>query len=180
MSCRGQQYEFPFANSKPSPEMNASLIFGKKRGWFCPLSCFFVFGCVRMWSENDIQDSPSNPENSLILWGFAVFVNRPCLALVHCCFGGGLAAFQKFSLPSTNTSKTLYLQCLDSFQVPFSASSCGKCFSPHFPQTENGRGFDSLRHIKRGEYAIPISCLTCFSAWGTFLHHEQEAKPQAG
>jgi len=64
--------------------------------------------------------------------------------------GGGLAAFRKFSLPSADTSKTLYLQCLTTFQVPFSASLRGKCFSPHFPQTENGRGFDSRCHIKRG------------------------------
>ena len=40
--------------------------------------------------------------------------------------------------------------------MPFSASLYGKCFSPHFPQTENGRGFDSLCHIKRGAYTIQI------------------------
>jgi len=72
---------------------------------------------------------------------------------------GGLAAFRKFSLPSADTSKALYLQCIENFQVPFSASRCGKGFSPHFLQTENGpvcmqrtgrRGFNSLCHIKRG------------------------------
>ena len=71
--------------------------------------------------------------------------------------GGGLATFQKFSLPSANTSKTFYLQCFESFQVPFSASLRGKCFSPHFPQTENGRGFDSLCHIKRGDIITQVS-----------------------
>ena len=44
--------------------------------------------------------------------------------------GGGLAAFRKFSLPSVNTSKVLYLQCVESFRLPFSASLRGKCFSP--------------------------------------------------
>jgi hypothetical protein len=67
------------------------------------------------------------------------------------CNGGGLAAFRKSGLRSADTSKTLYLQCLESFQLPFSASRYGKCFSPHFPQTENGRGFDSRCHIKRGD-----------------------------
>ena len=52
---------------------------------------------------------------------------------------------------SSNTSNALYLQCLEGFRLPFSASRCGKCFSPHFTQTENGRGLDSLRHIKRGD-----------------------------
>ena len=71
--------------------------------------------------------------------------------------GGGLAAFRKSSLPSADTSKSRYLQCLKSFKLPFSASLRGKCFSPHFPQTENGpvcvrlartsrRGFDSFCH----------------------------------
>ena len=64
--------------------------------------------------------------------------------------GGGLAAFRKSSLPSADTSKSRYLQCLKSFKLPFSASLRGKCFSPHFPQTENGRGFDSRCHIKGG------------------------------
>ena len=96
--------------------------------------------------------------------------------------GGGLAAFRKSSLPSVDTSKALYLQCLASFRLPFSASLRGKCFSPHFvpcfavaslrdspcgsrsvccasrnPQTENGRGFDSLRHIKRGVVITRVS-----------------------
>ena len=35
--------------------------------------------------------------------------------------GGGLAAFRKFSLPSANTSKALYLQYIESFRLPFSA-----------------------------------------------------------
>jgi hypothetical protein len=70
--------------------------------------------------------------------------------------GGGLAAFQKSSLPSANTSKALYLQCLESFRLPFSASLCGKCFSPHFPQTENGRGFDSRLHIKCGDIVTQV------------------------
>jgi len=64
--------------------------------------------------------------------------------------GGGLAAFRKSSLPSADTSKALYLQYVESFRLPFSASLRGKCFSPHFPQTENGRGFDSRCHIKGG------------------------------
>ena len=87
--------------------------------------------------------------------------------------GGGLAAFRKFSLPNAITSKIYYLQYPESFQVPFSASICGKCFSPHFPQTENGpacaeasagrRGFDSRCHIKLGDIitrvSSPDSCL---------------------
>jgi len=62
--------------------------------------------------------------------------------------------------PQPQYIKTLYLQCVESFQVPFFASLRGKCFSPHFPQTENGpvcvrtrtgrRGFDSRLHIKCG------------------------------
>ena len=56
------------------------------------------------------------------------------LGKTGCLFsnGGGLAAFQKFSLPSADTSKALYLQSVESFQVPFSASRYGKYFSPHF------------------------------------------------
>jgi len=46
--------------------------------------------------------------------------------------GGGLTTFRTFSLPSDNTLKTLYLQCLESFRLPFSAPLRGKCFSPHF------------------------------------------------
>jgi len=45
------------------------------------------------------------------------------------------------------------LRCL---KTPFSASPCGKCFSPHFPQTENGRGFDSRLHIKRDDIATKV------------------------
>jgi len=71
--------------------------------------------------------------------------------------GGGLAAFRKSSLPSADISKTPYLQCLTTFQVPFSASLRGKCFSPHFPQTENGRRFDSHYHIKRGDIITQVS-----------------------
>jgi len=69
--------------------------------------------------------------------------------------GGGLAAFQKSSLPSADTSKALYLQYLEGFQISFSASLRGKCFSPHFPQTENGRGFDSRLHIRRDDIIRP-------------------------
>ena len=68
-----------------------------------------------------------------------VFPEKICRE-TGCLFsnGEGLAAFRKSGLPGANTSKALYLQCLESFQAPFSASRCGKCFSPHFPQTENG------------------------------------------
>lgn len=41
--------------------------------------------------------------------------------------------------------------------MPFSAFLRGKCFSPHFPQTENGRGLDSRRHIKRGDITTQVS-----------------------
>ncbi len=72
------------------------------------------------------------------------------------CNGRGLAAFRKSSLPSADTSKVFYLQYLEKFRLPFSASRCGKCFSPHFPQTENGRGFDSRCHIERGDIIIHV------------------------
>ena len=73
---------------------------------------------------------------------------------------GGNSAFQKLSLPNTNTSKTLYLQYVERFLVPFSASLRGKCFSPHFPKTENGRGFDSRCHIKCGVVITQVSSST--------------------
>jgi hypothetical protein len=58
--------------------------------------------------------------------------------------GGGLAAFWKFRLFNADTSKIIYLQRVSKHHVPFSASRCGKSFSPHFPQTENGPGFELI------------------------------------
>jgi len=40
--------------------------------------------------------------------------------------------FPEIQSPQRRHIKILYLQCVNSFQVPFSASRCGKCFSPHF------------------------------------------------
>jgi len=69
--------------------------------------------------------------------------------------GGGVAAFRKSSLPSADTSKVLYLQCLESFQVPFDLPLRGKCFSPHFPK--QGMDLPAPRLRQAGVGSIPAA-----------------------
>ena len=62
----------------------------------------------------------------------------------------------KFVLNSSIHQKPFENNALRCLKIPFSASHRGKSFSLHFPQTENGRGFDSRLHIKRGDTVTQV------------------------
>jgi len=68
----------------------------------------------------------------------------------------GLPPSSKFVSYAMTHQKPFDYNALRCLKTPFSASPCGKCFSPHFPQTENGRGFDSRLHIKRGDIVTQV------------------------
>jgi hypothetical protein len=52
--------------------------------------------------------------------------------------GGGLATFRKFSLHSANTLKALYLQYVERYRLPFSASFAGNVFSTFYALLRSG------------------------------------------
>jgi len=68
----------------------------------------------------------------------------------------GLPPSSKSVLKALTHRKPFIYNALRCLNTAFSTSRCGKCFSPHFPQTENGRGFDSRCHIKRGDIATQV------------------------
>ena len=68
----------------------------------------------------------------------------------------GLPPSSKFVSYAMTHQKPFDYNALRCLKTPFSASPCGKSLSPHFPRTENGRGFDSRLHIKRGNIATQV------------------------